>query len=102
MAALLRNFGDGARAEKLKKEAAELAKRLDKAFWMADGNYYAMALDGNKQQLKCVASNPGHLLFTRAVSRSDPEQSLRGSCGTICLAVGDGAHSRRRSPRSTL
>ncbi len=69
MAALLRNFGDGARAEKLKKEAAELAKRLDKAFWMADGNYYAMALDGNKQQLKCVASNPGHLLFTRAVSR---------------------------------
>jgi len=36
---------------------------------MADRNYFAMALDGEKQQLKCIASNPGHLLFTRAVNR---------------------------------
>jgi glycogen debranching enzyme len=69
MASLLRNLGDTARAERLKKEATELAKRLDKAYWMADRNYFAMALDGEKQQLKCIASNPGHLLFTRAVNR---------------------------------
>jgi len=69
MASLLRNFGDAARGEKLKKEAAELAKRLDKAYWMADRNFFAMALDGEKQQLKCIASNPGHLLFSRAVNR---------------------------------
>lgn len=69
MASLLRNFGDTTRAEKLKKEAAELAKSLDKAYWMADRSFYAMALDGEKQQLKCIASNPGHLLFSRAVNR---------------------------------
>ncbi len=69
MASLSRNFGDPARAERLKKEATELAKRLDKAYWMADRNYFAMALDGEKRQLKCISSNPGHLLFTRAVNR---------------------------------
>jgi len=69
MASLLRNFGDAARAEKLKKEATELARALDKAYWMSDRNYFAMALDGEKQQLKCIASNPGHLLFSRAVTR---------------------------------
>jgi glycogen debranching enzyme len=69
MASLLRNFGDAARAEKLRKEATELARRLDKAYWMSDRNYFAMALDGEKQQLKCIASNPGHLLFSRAVTR---------------------------------
>ncbi len=69
MASLLRMFGDVARADKLKKEAAEMAKRLDKAFWMPDRNFFAMALDGNKKQVNCIASNPGHLLFSRAVNR---------------------------------
>ena len=69
MASLLRIFGDATRAEKLRKEAAELARRLDKAYWMPDRSYYAMALDGEKQQLQCIASNPGHLLFTCAISK---------------------------------
>ncbi len=69
MASLLQNFGDMTRADRLKKEAVELARRLDKAYWMPDRNFFAMALDGEKKQLKCIASNPGHLLFSRAVSR---------------------------------
>ncbi len=69
MSSLLRTFGDTARSEKLKDAAAELAARLDKAYWMADRNYFAMALDGDKEQLKCISSNPGHLLFTRSVSK---------------------------------
>ena len=68
MAALLRHFGDTQTAERLRREAADMAKRIDKAFWMPSKGYYAMALDANKQQLKVVASNPGHLLFTRALS----------------------------------
>ena len=36
---------------------------------MPERGYFAMALDGDKEQLKCVSSNPGHLLFTRAVGR---------------------------------
>jgi glycogen debranching enzyme len=69
MASLLRTFGDTDRAERLRKEAAELAKRLDQAFWMPEHDFFAMALDGDKQQVKCIASNPGHLLFTRVLNR---------------------------------
>jgi glycogen debranching enzyme len=69
MASLLRSFGDTSRADRLKKEAAELAKKLDKVYWMPDQNFFAMSLDGNKRQVKSIASNPGHLLFTRAISR---------------------------------
>ena len=69
MASLLRHFGDVGRAEKLRKDATELAKRIDKAYWMPEQNFFAMALDGNKRQVKSIGSNPGHLLFTRAISR---------------------------------
>ena len=65
MASLLRSFGDTATADKLKKEAAELAKRFEKAYWMPQQGFYAMALDRDKRQLQVISSNPGHLLFTR-------------------------------------
>ena len=68
MARLLREFGDEERAERLQREAYILGKKLDEAFWMPDQQYFAMALDGNKEQLRCISSNPGHLLFSRAVS----------------------------------
>jgi glycogen debranching enzyme len=69
MASLLRSFGDTSRAERLKKEAAELAKRLDMAYWMPERKFYAMALDAEKKPLRVVASNPGHLLFSRVLGR---------------------------------
>ena len=69
MASLLRSFGDPVRAEKLKKEAVELARRLDRAYWMPERGYLAMALDGDKRQLQVISSNPGHLLFTRILNR---------------------------------
>jgi len=69
MASLLRSFGDPSRAEKLKRDASELAKRLEKMYWMPEHNFYAMALDGEKKPLQLITSNPGHLLFTRVLSR---------------------------------
>jgi glycogen debranching enzyme len=69
MALLLRSFGDTSRGEKLKKEAAELARRLETAYWMPQRGFYAMALDGEKKPLQVVASNPGHLLFSRVIGR---------------------------------
>jgi glycogen debranching enzyme len=69
MASLLRSFGDGQRADKLKREAIELAKRFDKAFWQPQHGFYAMALDAEKKPLDAISSNPGHLLFTRIVNR---------------------------------
>jgi glycogen debranching enzyme len=74
MAQLLREFGETDRADKLQQQAQQLAERLDGAFWMPDLQYFAMALDAEKQPLRCITSNPGHLLFSRAVS---PERATK-------------------------
>lgn len=65
MASLMRSFGDIRTADRLKRDAADMAKRFEKAFWMPSRNFYAMALDGQKRQCQVISSNPGHLLFTR-------------------------------------
>jgi glycogen debranching enzyme len=69
MASLLRAFGDSTRADKLKKEASDLATRFERAFWMPERGFYAMALDRHKKPLEVISSNPGHLLFTRIISK---------------------------------
>ena len=69
MASLLRAFGDTKRADQLKKDAIDLARRVEKKFWMPQRGFYAMALDREKKQLQVISSNPGHLLFTRIVNR---------------------------------
>jgi len=69
MSSLLRTFGDMKTAEKLKRDAAELARRFDRAFWVPSRGFYAMALDAQKKPLEVISSNPGHLLFTRIINR---------------------------------
>ena len=69
MASLLRGFGDVKTADRLKREASELARRFDRAFWVPSRGFYAMALDAEKKPLEVIASNPGQLLFTRIVNR---------------------------------
>jgi glycogen debranching enzyme len=69
MASLLRALGDMERAERLRKDAMELARRFEKVFWMSGRGFYAMALDGEKKKLEVIASNPGHLLFTRIIGK---------------------------------
>ena len=69
MASLLRSFGDTVNADRLKRDASELAKRFEKTFWMPSRSFYAMALDRDKRQLQVISSNPGHLLFTRILGK---------------------------------
>ena len=69
MSRLLRTFGDMQTAEKLKKDAWEMAKRFEKAFWMPSRGFYALALDHEKRQVEVISSNPGHLLFTRMLGQ---------------------------------
>jgi glycogen debranching enzyme len=69
MASLLRMTGDTQRADQLKRDVSELARRFERAFWMPKQGYYAMALDSEKRQLEVISSNPGHLLFTRLIGR---------------------------------
>lgn len=67
MSRLLRHFGDSRTADRLKKDASELARRIDKSFWMPRKGFFAMALDRNKRPLEVISSNVGHLLFSRVL-----------------------------------
>jgi glycogen debranching enzyme len=69
MSSLLRNFGDVKTAERLKRDTVELARRFERAFWVPSRGFYAMALDADKRPLEVIASNPGHLLFTRILGK---------------------------------
>lgn len=46
------------------KRAEKLKQNFNEKFWMPKEKYFALALDGKKNQRKIITSNPGHLLFT--------------------------------------
>jgi glycogen debranching enzyme len=55
-------------AERLEREAAELAQRFDEAFWIEKrGGYYALGLDRDKRPIDSLCSNMGHLLWSGIV-----------------------------------
>ncbi len=51
-------------ADKLEDRALKLKKKFNQDFWMEDKKFFALDLDGKKQQRRAITSNPGHLLFT--------------------------------------
>ena len=55
------------RGLRLLREAAALKKRFNQAFWMPEEGFLAMALDGDKQQVRSIGSNAGHCLATGIV-----------------------------------
>ena len=54
-------------ARQLDDDAAELRRRFNKDFWLDDEQYFALALDGQKQPVRTITSNPGHLLWSGIV-----------------------------------
>lgn len=66
--------GESARAEALRRQAAELRGRFERDFWMEDEGCYAQALDGHKRQVPAVTSNAGHALWAGIAS---PERATR-------------------------
>ena len=55
-------------AERLDREAEELRRRFDEAFWTEErGGYYVLALDAEKRQVNSLCSNIGHLLWSGIV-----------------------------------
>jgi glycogen debranching enzyme len=70
LARLARMRGDIEMAVRLDREADELQKRFEEAFWVEDQRYYAMALDAEKRQADAIASNAGQCLWTGIVSPS--------------------------------
>ncbi len=55
-------------ADRLEREADELRRAFDQAFWVEErGGFYALALDGEKRKVDSMASNMGHLLWSGIV-----------------------------------
>jgi glycogen debranching enzyme len=59
-----KRIGLDAVAEKLAKQAEQLAERFEEAFWCPEIETYALALDGAKRRCEVRTSNAGQVLFT--------------------------------------
>ncbi|HSJ51238.1 MAG TPA: amylo-alpha-1,6-glucosidase, partial [Actinomycetota bacterium] len=63
MADVYRALNRSEDARWLEAQAEELRRLYNEAFWMEDEQYFAQALDRDKQQVRTVTSNPGHGLY---------------------------------------
>jgi hypothetical protein len=62
-------LGKPERARELRAKAGALFVRVNEAFWDEELGFYAYALDGDKNKVLTVASNPGHCLWSGIVPR---------------------------------
>ena len=72
---------DDSFADQLLKEAATLKRRFNKDFWVADGEYFAVALDSDGRQVDSLTSNIGHLLWSGIVETSKARAVVRHLMG---------------------
>ena len=63
MAELSESRGDQAKGLRLRDSASALRSLVEERYWLEEENFYAVAIDGNKEPLRTVSSNPGHLLW---------------------------------------
>ena len=69
MADVFAALGRPADAARLRAAAETMVQRIDEAFWMPEEGTYAMGLDAQGRRIDAVTSNPGHLLWSGAVSQ---------------------------------
>jgi glycogen debranching enzyme len=94
-------WDDPAYAAKLEAEAADLKRRFNKDFWVADGKYFAVALDAEGGQVDSLTSNIGHLLWSGIVDKSKAKAivnhlmgpRLFSGWGVRTMAEGDGRYN---------
>jgi glycogen debranching enzyme len=77
MADLFAGLGDHERAVRLRDQATVLRRRFNEAFWVEEEGFFAMALDGDKRQVRTVTSNPGHGLYCDIVEARRAEALAR-------------------------
>jgi glycogen debranching enzyme len=88
-------------ADRLEKEAADLKRRFNRDYWVGDGEYYALALDTEGNQVDALSSNLGHLLWSgivdkskaKAVARHLMGRRLFSGWGVRTLAEGEGRYN---------
>jgi glycogen debranching enzyme len=94
-------WGDEALAERLEREAKELKERFNRDFWIAEREFFALALDGEKQHVDSLTSNIGHLLWSgivdddkaEAIARRLMSDALFSGWGVRTMAEGEGGYN---------
>jgi glycogen debranching enzyme len=92
---------DPALADRLETEAADLKRRFNRDFWLAEDEYFALALDADGSQVDALSSNIGHLLWSGIVDKSKAKAVVRhlmgprlfSGWGVRTLAEGDGRYN---------
>jgi glycogen debranching enzyme len=92
---------DAAFADRLEREAADLKRRFNRDYWVDEGEYFALALDQDGNQVDALASNNGHLLWSGIVDKSKAKAVARHLLGPrlFCgwgvrtLAEGEGRYN---------
>jgi glycogen debranching enzyme len=92
---------DEAYAVKLERQAAELKRRFNRDFWVADRGAFAIALDTDGRPVDALSSNIGHLLWSGIVDRSKAASvaahlvgpKLFSGWGVRTLAEGEGRYN---------
>ena len=64
IATLYARSGELPVATQLRQEANDLAARFNREFWVADKNFYAIALQRGNRPAAVISSNPGQALWT--------------------------------------
>jgi glycogen debranching enzyme len=91
-------WDDSGFAEQLEGQADDLKHRFNRDFWVADGEYFALALDPDGNQVDSLTSNIGHLLWSGVVddvkapsiARHLVGPRLFSGWGVRTLATGEG------------
>ena len=67
--------------EVLEKQAADLKRRFNRDYWIADGEYFALALEPDGSKVDALSSNIGHLLWSGIVEKSKARSIVRHLMG---------------------
>ncbi len=90
-------FGDVEWGQWLRERAEAVRATVESQFWLEDEGYYAQALNGEKQPIGSISSNPGHLLFAGLPA---PERAQRVAARMISSDLDSGWGLRTLSAAS--
>ena len=93
-------WGDPELADRLDKEAVELKLRFNRDYWVADRQFFALAIDGDGRKVDSLTSNIGHLLWSgiaddekaAACVRHLMSDKLYSGWGIRTMAEGEGGY----------
>jgi glycogen debranching enzyme len=94
-------WDDEETAARLEEDAAALKRRFNRDFWIGARGHYALALDGDKNQVDALTSNIGHLLWSGIVEERRARSTVRHlmspqlftGWGIRCLSTDNGSYN---------